>query len=103
VSGEAGRQGERTTLSWQRTAISMGVVALFVTRSGLVAGHRAVTATGVALLAGAAWTAWAARRRHGVIETAVDAGRSPVDRGAVRALAALIALSGLAVLWSVLS
>jgi uncharacterized membrane protein YidH (DUF202 family) len=102
VSGEAGSQGERTTLAWQRTALSMGVVALFVTRSGLLARHGAVTLTGLVLIVGAAWTAYTARARHQVIEAAVDAGRAPVDRRAVLTLAALVALTSLAALWSVL-
>lgn len=101
--GEAGRQGERTTLAWQRTALAMGVVALFVTRSGLLAGDGALTLTGIALIASAAWAAYTARARHHGIEAAVDARRAPLDRVAVRVLTALVALSAVAVVWTVLA
>ena len=55
--GEPGRdpglQGERTALSWTRTALVITVNALLALRSGLVSGQLALTVAGVVLLVAA--------------------------------------------------
>jgi uncharacterized membrane protein YidH (DUF202 family) len=54
-SGEApdrdpGLQGERTALSWTRTALVITVNALLAIRSGLVSGELALTIVGIVLI-----------------------------------------------------
>lgn len=47
---DPGLQGERTALSWTRTALVITVNALLALRSGLVSGELALTAVAVVLL-----------------------------------------------------
>lgn len=75
---DPGLQPERTALSWGRTSLSMAANALLLLRSGLAADQRAVTALGVALLVGTAWTlSQAARRRREFADAAVAPAISP--------------------------
>ena len=100
---DAGLQAERTSLAWSRTALTASVAALLVTRGGVVAHRPALTVVGVLLLGVAVATLVAARRRHEVIERALVAGRSPVNRYAMLMHAALVVALGAALLWSVLA
>ncbi|HEY2556842.1 MAG TPA: DUF202 domain-containing protein [Diaminobutyricibacter sp.] len=47
---DPGLQGERTALSWTRTALVITVNALLALRTGLVSGELALTLVGVVLL-----------------------------------------------------
>ena len=62
---DPGLQGERTSLAWNRTALTMFVNAVLILRSGLSSDTVPITAVGIVLLAaagaGAACGAW--RRR----------------------------------------
>jgi uncharacterized membrane protein YidH (DUF202 family) len=100
---DAGLQAERTSLAWSRTALTASVAALLVTRGGVVTHQSALTIVGVLLLGVAVATLVAARRRHAVIERALAAGRSPVNRRAMLMLATLVVTFGVAVLWSVIA
>ncbi len=50
---DAGLQGERTALSWTRTALVITVNALLALRSGFVTGDAALTIVGVVLVVAA--------------------------------------------------
>jgi uncharacterized membrane protein YidH (DUF202 family) len=50
---DPGLQGERTALSWSRTALVIVVNALLSLRSGIVSGEPALVAVGVLLLGAA--------------------------------------------------
>ena len=50
---DPGLQGERTALSWTRTALVIAVNALLALRSGLISGEAALTLVGVVLLVAA--------------------------------------------------
>jgi uncharacterized membrane protein YidH (DUF202 family) len=62
---DPGLQGERTSLAWNRTALTMFVNAVLILRAGLSTDTISITAAGIVLLAaaggGAACGAW--RRR----------------------------------------
>jgi uncharacterized membrane protein YidH (DUF202 family) len=53
---DPGLQGERTALSWTRTALVITVNALLALRSGLVSGEPALTVVAVVLLVAAIGT-----------------------------------------------
>jgi len=99
--GAAGLQVERTSLAWVRTALSASVVALIVTRYGVVRHETLVTVSGLLLLVGAAAMAMGARRRQDDIGRALDVGRSPVSRRAVRLMTALVLVVSIASLGAV--
>ena len=63
ASADRGLQRERTSLSWNRTALSVIVVALLLVRSGFVAEQPALAVLGATLLVGAAAIVLFAARR----------------------------------------
>jgi len=101
--GAAGLQVERTSLAWVRTALAASIVALIVTRYGVVRHEPLLSAAGVLLLVGAAAIGLGARRRQTDIEQALTSGRSPVIRTAMRLLTIVVTLVGLTSLWSILA
>jgi len=60
---DPGLQRERTALSWNRTALSVIVVALLLVRSGFVAEQPSLAVLGATLLVGAAAIVLFAARR----------------------------------------
>ena len=60
---DRGLQRERTALSWNRTALSLVVVALLLVRSGFIASQPLLTVLGALLLVGAAAIVLFAARR----------------------------------------
>jgi len=60
---DPGLQRERTALSWNRTALSVIVVALLLVRSGFVADQPMLAVLGALLLVGAAAIVLFAARR----------------------------------------
>ena len=68
ASRDPGLQGERTSLAWNRTALTMFVNAVLILRSGLSTDTVAITAVGIVLLAGAgAGAACGAWRRRALL------------------------------------
>jgi hypothetical protein len=94
VSGPVARGGqlERTALSWQRTALSASVVALFLLREGLTRGAVLIACAGLCVVALAMLAAVAART-----------GRPACRRLLVLAGAALVAAAGILTVAQVLA
>ena len=101
--GPAGLQVERTSLAWARTALAASIAALIVTRYGVVRDEALLTACGVVLLVGAAAVGIGARRRQDAIAHALDSGRSPVSRTAMRLMTVVVLVTGLASVSAVLA
>lgn len=55
-SRDPGLQGERTALSWTRTALVIGINALLTIRSGVVTGQPSLLAVGIVLVVAAIGT-----------------------------------------------
>jgi uncharacterized membrane protein YidH (DUF202 family) len=65
---DPGLQGERTSLAWNRTALTMFVNAVLILRAGLSSDTVPITAVGIVLLAGAgAGAACGAWRRRALL------------------------------------
>lgn len=100
---DAGLQAERTSLAWNRTALSAAVCALLVVHAGALAHDTALLAVGLVLLAGASATAVTAYRRRTSIPHAIRSGRNPVQARTMRMTAAFSVVVACAVIWSVLA
>jgi uncharacterized membrane protein YidH (DUF202 family) len=95
---DPGLQAERTALAWQRTALTSAGTAALVLRLGEIADNPVLIATGVLLAGTAAGAYVAGRMRVRRVAAALGAGRSAASPVALRLLALVVSLAGLAVL-----
>ncbi len=101
--GSAGLQVERTSLAWVRTALAASIVALIVTRYGVVRHEPLLSAAGVLLLVGAAGLWFGAHRRQLSIGEALTVGRSPVNLAAMRLMTVMVVVTALASVCAILT
>ncbi len=103
---DPGLQAERTLLAWSRTALVLAVNATLVLRTGLADRRPELTVLGALLAAAScAMYGFGLRRRarlehHPATEKAAEP--LPVGVGALRAVAATVALVAVAAAWCVL-
>ncbi|ONH29224.1 hypothetical protein BL253_17285 [Pseudofrankia asymbiotica] len=93
-------QSERTYLSWQRTGLGFAAIGALLLRRAFD-GHLVLAAPGLLTLLAAALLTARAQLRYRTMVAAIRLNRSPADRRAVTATAALataLCLTGLAVI-----
>jgi uncharacterized membrane protein YidH (DUF202 family) len=102
-AGPAGLQVERTSLAWVRTALAASIVALIVTRYGVVRHEALLTASGVLLLVSAASIGVGAHRRQAAIERGIQDGRSPMNLMAMRLMTLVVIAAGISSISAILT
>jgi hypothetical protein len=97
---DPGLQGERTSLAWNRTALSVLANALLSFRSGADTGAVLVTFLAIALLASSAvMVAYGARRKRQMLRTEGDIAPSHRAIGLATLLAVATSAVGVASLF----